>query len=477
MSMPPPGAPLGDVPAPDAEPQRPPPPSTPAQGRPAEGLPARHRKARGGPGRAATRSADAGRRSLGITRIAVTSDLPDGVDALASADRSTVFVSASLDHKGRRAAIRVVLRATHRFPGLALYPALAMARIRRLLAETGEAAAGLIQHAASLAAASPAAGVVVSVVTVAGVAAATVGLVTVTQPGSPVPVSPSATTSAPWPRWHRVVRIKIPAYPDSYLGVYAGGVPRSYAPVESFAAAAGAQPDIALYYSGWDEPFRASFALAAAEHDAVPLVQIDPAGASLAGIADGRYDHCLDSFAAAVASYGAQTGQGVIIGFGHEPNATWYPWGWGHASPRAWVRAWRHIVDVFRSSGADDVTWLWTINRLGGVPIQDYWPGGRYVTWVGIDGYYRHGRATFGGVFGATVAAVRQLTGDPVLLSETAAPPGRHQAGQIRELFRGVVADKLLGFVWFDAASTRDWALAAGTPAAAAFRRAARGIL
>ena len=36
------------------------------------------------------------------------------------------------------------------------------------------------------------------------------------------------------------------------------------------------------------------------------------------------------------------------------------------------------------------MTWLWTINRGGGptVLVQDWWPGARYVNWVGIDGYY-----------------------------------------------------------------------------------------
>ena len=31
-----------------------------------------------------------------------------------------------------------------------------------------------------------------------------------------------------------------------------------------------------MYYSGWWEPFRTSFATTAAKHGAVPLVQIDP---------------------------------------------------------------------------------------------------------------------------------------------------------------------------------------------------------
>jgi Glycosyl hydrolase family 26 len=463
MTMLPPGLP----------PQRPPPQSPPLRGLPPQQTPARRSRKQPAP-----QPDPRPRRSLGITRIMVTSDLPAGVDALASADLSTVFVSAALDNKSRRAAVRAVLKATHRFPALVLYPALAEARLRRLFAELSESASVLIQHVTNLATASPEASIVASIVTVAGVAAATAGVLSVTGSGPNGPAGAKTTASAPAAAGHhRVVRIKIPAVPDSYLGVYADGVPRTYAPVESFAGTTGAQPDIALYYSGWREPFRMAFAEAAADHGAVPLVQIDPAGVSLAAIAAGRYDDYLNGFADAVADYGARTGQGVIIGFGHEPNASWSPWGWGQVSPRTWVAAWRHIVDVFRSQGADDVSWLWTINRLGSgsASASSYWPGPGYVTWVGIDGYYRYGGATFNSVFGPTINAVKQY-GKPILLSETAAPPGPHQASQVRALFSHIRADKLLGFVWFDADNTELWQLTAGAAADAVFRSAARHL-
>ncbi len=71
-------------------------------------------------------------------------------------------------------------------------------------------------------------------------------------------------------------------------------------------------------------------------------------------------------------------------------NATWYSWGYHHVPPATFVAAWRHVVTLFRDQGAGNVTWLWTINAtLGSTgPIAAWWPGARYVTWVGIDGYY-----------------------------------------------------------------------------------------
>ena len=127
---------------------------------------------------------------------------------------------------------------------------------------------------------------------------------------------------------------------------------------------AGARLNVALYYSGWHEKFRSAFATQARDNGAVPFIQIEPAEVSLAAIVAGVYDTYLETFATSVASYGAKTGQGVIIGFGHEMNGYWYPWGYRHTSPRVFVAAWRHIVTVFRQQGADNVTWLWTVNII-----------------------------------------------------------------------------------------------------------------
>ncbi len=76
-----------------------------------------------------------------------------------------------------------------------------------------------------------------------------------------------------------------------------------------------------MYYSGWFVPFPASFATTAAKHGAVPLVQMDPDGISIAAIASGRYDGYLSAYAEAVRAYRHP----VILSFGHEMNGTGTP--------------------------------------------------------------------------------------------------------------------------------------------------------
>jgi len=266
----------------------------------------------------------------------------------------------------------------------------------------------------------------------------------------------------------------LPARPVSYVGLYTAGLPASYAGVTAFSQATGVSPTLVSYYSGWYEPFQAGFARTVSRHGAVPLVQINPTRVSLAAIVAGQYDPYLRSFARAVRAYG----QPVILGFGHEMNGPWYPWGYHHTPAAVFVAAWRHVVTVFRAAGAGNVTWLWTVNTINALGRQipspaAWWPGSAYVTWVGIDGYFHRRSSQFASVFGPTIAAVRELTKDPIIISETGAGPATDQAAKIASLFAGVRTYDLLGFLWFDTIGNADYRI--DTQASiAAFRAGAR---
>ena len=264
----------------------------------------------------------------------------------------------------------------------------------------------------------------------------------------------------------------LPVKPGSYVGVYQSGAPDSYAGVTRFAAKTGIKPRLVVYYSGWYEPFKTGFAKTVAEHGGVPLVQINPTGISLAAIASGHYDAYLTSYAEAVRSYRYP----VILGFGHEMNGSWYSWGYRHASPAMFVAAWRHIVTLFRELGARNVTWLWTANIMHtGHSIAHpapWWPGNKYVTWVGLDGYYYKPSWKFAPLFGPTITAIRELTHHPILIAETSVSPSTNQSAKIADLFAGIHLYSLLGFVWFNSVHNEDWRLK-NQAAIAAFQRGA----
>ena len=75
----------------------------------------------------------------------------------------------------------------------------------------------------------------------------------------------SAATAAP-----------LPTNQASYLGVYEHGALGAYQSITDFAKAAGQQPNLVGYYSGWGEPFETSFAETVSGHGAITILQWDP---------------------------------------------------------------------------------------------------------------------------------------------------------------------------------------------------------
>lgn len=242
-------------------------------------------------------------------------------------------------------------------------------------------------------------------------------------------------------------RASLPPLLSSYLGVFDAGAPPGYQPLQVFGQAAGRQPNLVGYFSGWAQPFDTSFANLLHAHGASLLVQIDPTFASIPDIAAGNYDSYLRSYADSVRDFRYP----VIIGFGHEMNGNWYQW--SQVSPATFIAAWRHIVTLFRNEGALNVTWLWTVNAAGrpGVsPAARWWPGPDYVTWIGVDGFYYRASDTFRNIFADTIRQVRSFSDKPLLLSETAVGPAAGQFLKIQDLFSGMAKVKALGLVWFD---------------------------
>jgi hypothetical protein len=233
-----------------------------------------------------------------------------------------------------------------------------------------------------------------------------------------------------------------------------------------FAKALTRKPGIVEYYEPFPSPagFQANVACFFARRGILSLVQLDPTrNVSVADVAAGKYDGYLIAYASAVKHFGAP----VALSFAHEMNGWWYPWSLKPTSatseyrtkPAAFIAAWRHIHDVFTKVGATNVRWVWTVRanaRFASHPsfpgIDQWWPGSRYVDWVGMDGYFRRPAETFATVFGTQVTNIRKITKKPILIAETAVRMTNSDATkQIAELFTGVRGTPgLLGLIWFD---------------------------
>ena len=84
-------------------------------------------------------------------------------------------------------------------------------------------------------------------------------------------------------------------------------------------------------------------------------------------------------------------------------------------------------------------------------PLAEWYPGSRYVNWVGIDGYLRTPKSSFGPEFNSTISKIRTLApGKPMLLAEAGVPVSMATIPQVQDLYNGARKAGMIGLVWFD---------------------------
>ena len=249
------------------------------------------------------------------------------------------------------------------------------------------------------------------------------------------------------------------------LGVFTSAEEGSWSSVAEFSHQAGQPVEYVLAYLDGPVPFPIQLGATATQHGAELILQLSPY-ISMEQVVAGQYDGYLTSLATQIRLYGLP----LILSWAPEANGNWYQWGYTHTPPAVYLAAWAHAMREFRT--VSNVTWMETLNRSyqGSGPIADYIVPG--VSIVGIDAYYEYHNATFGNVFGPTIAQIKGLTNAPIMISETAVGEINGQAHSIPDLVRGARADRLAGLVYFDANQQiagvhhQHWALTAAGAAA-----------
>jgi mannan endo-1,4-beta-mannosidase len=204
-------------------------------------------------------------------------------------------------------------------------------------------------------------------------------------------------------------------------------------------------------------------------------------------IAAGVQDAYITRFARSLATFHGR----VDLRYAHEMNGTWYPW--SH-DPIAYRRAWRHVVRVFRSEGARNVRFVWSVNPSLYVrseswrrSVRVYWPGRRYVDAVGSTMINFGGVKRYGvGRFVPRLQALRHMYHKPVALTEVnTARRGRlHWLRALRRLLRQ--EPWIRSVAWFqhrsrgqtqiEGAGVQDWDVRSDPRAAAALRGVMRQL-
>jgi hypothetical protein len=245
------------------------------------------------------------------------------------------------------------------------------------------------------------------------------------------------------------------------LGVYVRDAGIHPGRIDRYRRVMGRSPAIVSEYKQWDErPFDSGELRQIWERGALPMVTWEPMSYSgarypLRAIADGRFDRYLRRSAVAAREWGKP----ILVRFAHEMNGDWYAWGTdgrGH-SPQLYRRAWRRVVAKFKAAGADNVRWVWcpNVNQSGRLPFVHYYPGDRWVDWVGLDGFnwgYRGSYFSFKAIFGRSYRALARLSNAPIMIAETGAAD-RRKARWITQGMRRQVSryPRIRALVWFNA--------------------------
>lgn len=168
----------------------------------------------------------------------------------------------------------------------------------------------------------------------------------------------------------------------------------------------------------------------------------------------------------------------------HEMNGNWFPWSaTDETSPADYVGMWRRIYDVFADTAMNEthIQWMWAPNadEVGDVEVEQYYPGDRYVDWIGLDGFnfgdveswsdWRSPETIFSGMLERT----RAIADKPTALTEfssTSYHNGEYRpekkAKWITDAYRMIQREGIQMACWFDidkqGEDESDWAVFGG---------------
>ena len=179
---------------------------------------------------------------------------------------------------------------------------------------------------------------------------------------------------------------------------------------------------------------------------------------SLKDIINGKADHLIKRFARQAREFGDQYG-GFFIRTMREMNIPrhWPPWG---GMPYKFKKAWRHIWDIFDGEGANEyATWVWNPSALSVIsvsPPEFYYPGDKYIDWIGLNGYSRSGSDYFTRIFGSKIRKLHRLhPTKPMMIAEYGIDEHGYKVRQVKDAFERVKKEyhEIKALLWWD----MDW--------------------
>jgi cellulose synthase (UDP-forming) len=257
--------------------------------------------------------------------------------------------------------------------------------------------------------------------------------------------------------------------------------------VNSFEQTARAHVGIVMWFADWQHArFDLAQLRAIGQRGSIPEISWEPWDYSksthtqpqytLASIIDGHHDAYIRSWARGLHAYGRP----VLLRFAQEMNGNWYPWSEATNGnrPGQYVRAWRHVHDIFTTEHATNVKWVWA-PAAGTLDIRpSQYPGNAYVDVLGLSvfnggsGLNWGGWRSFARIFDTSERDLHQIApSKPIQVSEVAsAEHGGNKAAWITGMFTDLHGHpEVRSVIWYDLNKQADWPITSSLRAARAF--------
>jgi hypothetical protein len=293
-----------------------------------------------------------------------------------------------------------------------------------------------------------------------------------------------------------------------YWGAYNDQAPFTASVMDRFEAEVGKHMSIVRWAQPWKmrgtyQGFQQQAAQRVRDRGSIPMIGwgswelgkgANQPAFKLANITNGTYDGYITQWAKDAKAWGHP----FFLRFDHEMNGTWaFPWAeqLNGNQPGDFVRAWRHVHDIFTRVGANNATWVWCPNISGSrtTPLRQVYPGDNYVDWTCLDGYNfgtDNGNTwqTFGQVFsGVTYGGYNKhdsykellalAPSKPIVLAEVASVEhGGSKAAWIKDMLQTQLPThfpQIKAVVWQNWNASGDpWSIETSPSAQAAFKAA-----
>lgn len=237
--------------------------------------------------------------------------------------------------------------------------------------------------------------------------------------------------------------------------------------------------DIVQWFNDFNDPWEPNLVLQAVGNSHIPMITWQPTDHSLDDILAGNDDAYLRAWAQGAKSFK----KSVYVRLMPEMNGDWVSWS---GDGDKYIKAWRYVVNLFRSEGASNVKWIWAPNCMDGPRndpayfMESYYPGPDYVDVIGLSGFNwgdvekKHIWRSYEDIFIDAYTRLNKISDHKFWIVETASAEdglnSQRKATWIKNTLSSTAFPKVEAMIWFNEYKEKDWRVQSSQAALNAFR-------